>query len=606
MALNVEGLRISTVQVTIINSDPTHPTRRDRTLDVADRNAAIQFVEAGLLPGTYSIQLSAKPVDDSATSVDESKVACLGKHDGAVVEAGKTTEVNNLVLLCTLDGGQIQQAGGLRIQASTQLSAINTCGDLIREFSIGGLQTSVGSSVALVAVPAEPGVQVAWQAFAGSVSADNSAYTCPAIAGKYPLTATFKRADGCTQSVTETITCKGDYQGTCAPLPKAFGLGGTCSFGRYYTSPCHVVQNGCDFTIGCGGDEYGGRVTGEGAGSKFDFMLSNGSSCLGRSVDGAFNGTCTAPAGSVCEFEAVKTPPSAYCPQLPATSLLNVSYCGQDFAGCEVFQDGCSFQANCDRGARLIYGDVRADGQLSWFTTRDDRYYDCHASFGDAKLEGQCAPWFGYGLDGPSCAVTASANLQAAPLVCLETMPEAGFKLQGCGLDGLCVAYQEGCSWALDCQGQSLAGIATSTNSFAFTLADGKHCSGSVVAGAFNGSCADASNTCAFAPVARATDPACLTLPRQFSTSGCGPNFDCRMVQDGCSWFAGCGATRFSGQTSASALSWTGLNGYACSASPALQGQEYWGACTRLGTDGKLSECEDLTEVQGARLVLRY
>ncbi|MCG8557173.1 MAG: hypothetical protein MJD61_18080 [Proteobacteria bacterium] len=65
------------------------------------------------------------------------------------------------------------------------------------------------------------------------------------------------------------------------------------------------------------------------------------------------------------------------------------------------------------------------------------------------------------------------------------------------------------------------------------------------------------------------------------------------------------GAHRFSAVASAGGIAFPGLNGFSCAADVGADGSTLFGACTRENADGSVSQCADLTDYQGARLVIR-
>jgi hypothetical protein len=606
-AITVSGLAINSVEVRIADEEATLDVSRVRTLNVTDPNASLTATEGGLPPGRYRVGLFAHPVDIPGTPLDESGVVCEGAVSGVKVEAGKVAQVPNLVLLCTVDGGQVQVAGGISIDADVAIKTVNTCGDLVAELSVAPLRTSVNESVKLDLVTSAEDVQVEWSARAGTVALDGTSYTCPAVAGTYAVTAKLSRADGCSQSFTQNVQCKNRYSGQCEPLPEAFGLSGSCSFGAFPESPCSVQQDGCEFSMHCGGDEFGSSITGEGKAGDYAFILPDGAVCTG-SMDGKLSGSCVSPQGQSCDFVAEDKPKtSPFCTELPVSALTELSDCGVSYSRCEFFQDGCLFQASCDDGKRHVGGEIIGD-KLGWWSIRDGFYYECAGALDGGKLDATCEPWIGHaGVPLESCEVDANVVPREVAPICDETLPAAGFKLQGCGFDDICFATQTGCSWSLNCGGQLKTGVTDLAGDFTFTH-QGQDCVGRVQNGEFVGSCSSEGASCSFAPVPVAPPNNCFALPARMQSTGCGPSLDCVVVQDGCEWQASCngGQIPILGTAEPTGIDFAGRNGYSCYADLSPAGDRLLGNCSIAAPDGTTSSCFDLTPVQGAPLAIKW
>lgn len=212
LALSVSGLSLTSVRVDIESETLTSPVFRSRSIDVSDENSLLMATEAGLPRDTYTIGVNASPVDDPATAVDESQIPCVGQVAGVSVVPGQVTEVNNLVLLCTLDGGEIVESGGVRIQASVGVQVGPACGELISEMFVGGQQTSMGGEVVLHAV-VDPAATFTWAATAGSIAAPNSAdttYTCPLTPGTQELSLVATTGESCSRGLSVSVSCVGE------------------------------------------------------------------------------------------------------------------------------------------------------------------------------------------------------------------------------------------------------------------------------------------------------------------------------------------------------------------------------------------------------------
>lgn len=204
MALAVDGLQVSSVGVRLTSPALANP--RQRNIDVSDPRATISFAEHGLPAGVYDLVLTGVVVDDPETEVDEGEADCRGSASGIAVEAGKTTEVNDVVLVCSLDGGEVKLGGSILVNATVQVVVEQPCTDLVEEFYVGPLQVSVGSKIDLIALPVA-GATATWSANGGSISADGKSFTCPSVAGQVRLRADFVRDSGCAQKVEEVVSC---------------------------------------------------------------------------------------------------------------------------------------------------------------------------------------------------------------------------------------------------------------------------------------------------------------------------------------------------------------------------------------------------------------
>lgn len=605
LALSINSeFSISAVQVAIQGEGDVSDVTRARSVNVADSNASVSAREGGLPAGSYSIALSANLDDNPETAFDESTAQCEGSVSGVAVAAGETTDAS-LVLLCTLDGGQLQVAGGLRVVAETAVERINQCPDLYSAASIAPLDTSVGTAVALGIDPIA-GATVSWSATRGTVSADGSSYSCPDIPGDYTVTASVTTDDGCSQSFSEVVSCHSGYEGTCDALPSSFVWEGDCGL----RSPCHLIeQDGCEWTASCRGQIVSGQAT---SATTFPFAYSRGTTqldCSTELVDGELVGSCTNLAGdSSCSVNSNQYPAlSASCDRL--VDISSVTACGTTETNCDIIQDACSYQALCDSGT-IRTGNVVGDA-LRW--NMDDRatvgtYYRCEAPIVDGEVVGSCNLLRGEGAE--TCEdYSAQANVLDMG-GCAATLPAAGFKLEGCGLDGVAFANQRECVWEIISETGTISGFAPTDNTYEFENAAGESCVGSVVDGNFSGSCGTGAAACSFATVAPAVDDSCFQLPDVVATRGCGFGAPTPfgVVQDGCDFygFAPSRGVFVAGTATPTGITFPGIGpGWVCTADLNEEvGDELWGGCTRDNADGSVSQCRDLTSSQGSRLVI--
>lgn len=228
--LTIEGLELETISIRVDGDSLTSP--RERALPAQSPGASISFSERGLPPGSYSVALSGIPKDDPATDVDESELSCAGFRDGIVVRSGEVTEVDDLILTCTLDGGEVFVGGGIRVDAETDIVTDEPCRDVADSFFVGPLKTSVGAPVNIVAT-AVPGSSVQVSVNGGTLSADGKRLTCPALSGQVTVTAQFESAEGCQQTLSEIVRCERPAQfalGEGTPQLLTAIAGGTQSF----------------------------------------------------------------------------------------------------------------------------------------------------------------------------------------------------------------------------------------------------------------------------------------------------------------------------------------------------------------------------------------
>lgn len=603
LRLTVGGLAVSSVELTISSEAASVPVTRHRSFDISDPNASITATERGLPPGTYRVSLSAEPVDDPATAVDESELPCVGVKAGVVVQPGAVSKIEELVLLCTVDGGMVQNAGGISVEVDVQTDVTNDCPDLIEAAFVGPLETSAGASVQLVAEHAED-VGVVWSASAGAISVDGTVYTCPPTPGVYTLQATFTRDGECQQVFSEQVTCHGDHNGRAEDLPTSFAFSGSCNL----AGPCQLEQDGKAWTAVCGSrpDRFS-RLSGEAvAENQFPFLASGGRVCTGQVVEGEFVGSCTDAAGASCDFATDSSPSQTLaCPLVGELSELHT--CSGTYENCTVAQQGCNILAKC--GDHYIGRNINADGSIRIEEYVDAKLIRCEAPVVGNSASGICAEVGSANANPTTCSF--SVQVVEAESACEETLTAGAFVLGGCGFDDVCIARQQGCVWEVACSKGIYTGTASSTDSFDFEGPGGAPCRGSAVNGEFVGTCGTGGSTCSFGPVAPETDPSCMTVPDSVSARGCGfgSHTGFEVVQDGCR-FLGYAPSRgvyVFGDVTATGLSFPGFSpGWVCSAEQSAEfGDELWGNCVRENTDGTTSQCRDLTGDQGSRLVIQ-
>lgn len=603
LALSIEGgLEIDTVELSIIGEGVRADITRNRSLNVDDTHATISAKEGGLPPGSYQVSLSASVLDLPSTYFDESTIACAGSVSGVEVAAGTTADAQ-FTMVCTKDGAQVQLAGALRINANSELVELNQCPDLYSSAFIAPLTASVGSSVQL-GIELMAGASVVWSASRGIVAADGSNYTCPDVPGDYTVFAEISTEDGCRQSFSEVVSCRSAYVGECATLPQAFSWEGNCGL----RSPCHLIsQDGCSWTATCRDQVISGEGTSE---VSFPFAYSRGSTeldCAAELVNGELVGTCEGARGT-CQINTNRTPsPAAACEHV--LDLPSVTVCGETQTMCDVIQDACTFQAKCSDGT-LRTGDVVGD-ELRWNmdeSPNGGNYYRCQEPIVDGVSSGACRRLRGE-LEPEVCEdFHAEVNLLDLG-TCTETLPTQGFKLEGCGLDGVAFATQRDCVWQVVSQVGTFGGFAPANNTYSFESPTGESCVASVVAGRVVGSCGAGSSACSFDTVEPAVDQNCFQIPNVVTTRGCGFGAPTpfQVVQDGCDFY-GYASSRgvfVAGEATEIGIRFPGISeGWVCQADLNEEAGELWGGCSRANEDGTTSLCRDFTNSQGDRLVI--
>ena len=595
LALTVEDRRVESVELSIHSEGLEPPVSRVRVLDVADEHATVSALEGGLLAGTYSLALAATVVDDPQTEYDESAIGCRGEVGGVVVEVGQTTQVQDVVLLCTKDGGKVQRSGSVELSASLAFEEINACGDLLETSRVAPLSTSVGGRIALSATPA-PGAAVTWAAEHGNIAADGSSFICPEVPGSYTLQAKISDSEGCSEVLTQEVECRSAYTGECGELPAAFAMQGSCG----QRSPCMIAQDGCRWEANCRGRSFWGEGVSE---DSFPFVDLSGAVCSATLVDGELVGVCEAEGGASCDFNTMSQPPKVpYCAQLGGT-VMDMTACGHTYEQCDVVQDGCSYQANC--GGDMLTGSVVED-ELQWNVTVLDNDFRCSGPLSDGEVQGSCTQR-GRGIAEPLTCDDYGGTVPLADLgACEASINPDGFVLTGCGFDGIHFAAERGCVWSI--KGPLTAnGVATESNRYTFETETGQRCQASVVDGALMGSCQSATESCEFHEVTPARSEACFQMPKTVASNGCGGGMTCTVLQDGCEFAASCrgGLYGLAGDVTATGVVFPGITPvYTCVADVNEDGTALLGDCTRPNEDGSVSNCRDLTDQQAANLVI--
>jgi hypothetical protein len=279
------------------------------------------------------------------------------------------------------------------------------------------------------------------------------------------------------------------------------------------------------------------------------------------------------------------------------------------YQSCNVIQAGCTYQANCDNGAAILSGAV-VGAQIQWNPSVAGKSYRCQGPIVDGAVRGACTQT-GNNTPMPATCSDFAATVPVAPSTCEETLPSAGFALSGCGLDGSCFAVQRGCVWQVACSSGVYNGTASATNAFQFTGPGGRSCTASVVDGAWRGQCEGGGESCGFAPVEPVQDTSCFQLPEQLLWRGCGTvsGYACSTFQSGCNFAASCngGQLNVYGTARPTGITFPGIAaGWTCNADLTEEGNAMHGQCTRPNADGTVSNCRDLTNQIGARLVLSW
>lgn len=582
MAITVQGLQVETIDLNLWSDDVDPAVSRHRELDVSGPGATVSALEAGLPAGSYTVALSAMPVDDPATEVDESTVTCAGQVSDVVVTAGEVTSVEGLVLLCTLDGGQVQQAGGIHIVADVDYEEVGVCGDLLQALSIAPLSATVGQQVA-IALSAAPGAQVAWEADHGVLAADGTSFTCPDVPGTYEIELTLTNEDGCEEQWSQTIDCHSPYAGECETLPTAFAFEG-CGL----RSPCVLTQSGCSFEAECRWRTFRGEALGA---NDFPFVSTRGDVCTGSVVDDQWVGSCTDSDGDSCEYTTVTDPdPVADCEKLPET-ISGVTACGVQHESCQVVQEGCRFQALCDD--QVAYGGWVDDTDLGWWFRIDGSWFRCLGPLGDGGVVGSCIQSTRSGE--PATCDNFSVGVEPIDLGdCPNLLQPDGFALEGCGFDGIHFAKERGCVWSISGEALSASGISAADNDYSFQTEDGRSCAASVIEGRLQGICQGAGESCAFNAPPAAAPTSCTTLPATIASTGCGDPFACSVFQDGCRFGAKCadGDAYLFGDVSATGVTFPGIDpGWECYAELNAEGTAMDGDCDLANADGTITQC---------------
>lgn len=357
LALDVSGLSVESVLLTVASEDTNPPVTRSRTLDVTDPSAAITATEQGLPAGDYGILLAASVVDDPSTERDESQVVCAGGVEGVEVVAGHTTNVEDLVLRCTEEGGDVAIAGGIRISASVGVETTGGCGSQVAELFVGAQQTSVGSEVRLGGA-ATTGGSLSWSATAGTVedpTGVETRYVCPDVPGAYAVTLTAVGADGCEESIAVTVTCVGPDVPVC---------------GNGVVEGDEACDDGNTETESCG---YGAPDC-EVCGASCVLAAATGAYC----GDGVVNGPEACDGGDGCSSECTEQAVSLYqqCEACIADASQDAAY--------RSFNDLCNGDPLCVAVKQCLVEDTSGPGGRSCFVGRAPA--DCYCGV-DSDLD---------------------------------------------------------------------------------------------------------------------------------------------------------------------------------------------------------------------------
>jgi len=275
--------------------------------------------------------------------------------------------------------------------------------------------------------------------------------------------------------------------------------------------------------------------------------------------------------------------PPARCERIP--SDFYVEGCGFRTV-CHAEQDGCDWQAVCNRGELMLNG----SGALSTIGFGTEAGYACVGRVDDGQVRGSCSPPASDGgaADGGAPVTCEFATRDPMPIPsCIEVPSRLAFG--GCGVDATCTVAQHGCEWLATCGDQVFGGTASDTG-ISWTDANRYRCSGTLENGSLNGSCqppattsdagttADAGATadaasgppaCTFGarpPPGTPPAPTCVELPASFVFEGCEQEVPCQIDQRGCIWQASCGATVFGGRAGGQDFTWVDDKERSCSA----------------------------------------
>lgn len=419
-------------------------------------------------------------------------------------------------------------------------------------------------------------------------------------------------------------------------FPSAISFAGDCDL----PGPCHVERQGDQLVATCTPSFRGGVprfFASPVRGGGFEFKSEDGNiSCKvgpkrGSMLKGECEKTIKPAEGETGETKVercnvrveTKLKPVAYAAKLPA-KIQGLQFCGKKYGDCTVAQSGVDLNLKCGEGEDVQYLNASLTGDTfqHWYRRGED-WFGCKGEWDGSSLKGACTQWVGFtGEKEPEVCddlafVAESENEHGS---CPQILPEQGFTMDGCDMDGVCVAVQRGCVWQISCGGEQVySGRLSRNHRLKFKDSAGNHCSALVGHdGRIYGSCKNKKrprrscrNKCYFRSVAPQTSENTFQMPERITTRGCGAFFeDCQVYQDGNEFMATCesGYRNFYGVVDSNSVQFTGLGGYECVADLVEQDgkQRLLGACTRQNADGTVSECADLSEAFGARLALDW
>lgn len=319
----------------------------------------------------------------------------------------------------------------------------------------------------------------------------------------------------------------------------------------------------------------------------------------------------------------------AYSAKLP-NEITGLSFCGVQYGDCKVAQKDVDLTIACGEGdaQKLIRATMVGNTFQHWHR-KGESWFQCKGKWDGQAVRGACTQWLGFGNEGVPEVCDDLAFDAEDPLAhgsCEQILPEEGFTLEGCGMQGACFAVQRGCDWRITCGEQSYSGRINRRRRMTFKNSEGQDCIASVgLDGKLRGSCRNsisswlenigqpfpAFQSCSFKSVAPQSQQGCFQMPSTISTRGCGAFFNnCRVYQDGCEFITQCesGQHSFYGVVNSDSIRFSGLAGYECNAELVDQDgkQRLLGECTRQEADGSVSKCLDLTDAFGAPLALDW
>jgi len=447
----------------------------------------------------------------------------------------------------------------------------------------------------------------------------------------------------------------------CPALPSVLSLSGCAGVGPL----CTVAQNDCAFTANCGGKLFAGELNAAGVYKMAppDTTATDGAvtaiACKGETKNGFAIGQCdiktsggalATPETTTCAltFDPLILP-AITCKELPKT-LDALTICKEGAAAggttiaagkCNVVQDGCNFQAECQNNV-VLAGTVTETG-LSFsqtltaladaqkptngnpaFLKGADVRHTCTGSITGNNLAGTCVAG-ATGRGGTNTSVCGvESTLSNLPPVCSSLVAGDAklFALDSCELmkegegvnpgigEPVCAYRQNNCVWDVQC-GSDLHFSGRFPDAAAkkaeWRLETGTPCEATFDAnGKLTGKCTvpgQAACSLASKP-AIAGDSSCLALPvgTAFTTKGCagGSTVCSDTLQHGCRFMAVCtlatshdllvaGSVSVSPTTTRNQLEFNGTSDYKCRVEQATAADvandqrlpnEWFGQCT--------------------------